>query len=86
MSARTSCTRSLPSTTTCRTLGSFPARPPCDYKLCALTSLPFDSSVKGLLYQDYMNGPEEVRKQFYTDPMLANGNGHDRASSLPCRQ
>lgn len=36
-------------------------------------------SVKGLLYQDYMNGPEEVRKQFYTDPMLANGNGHDRA-------
>jgi hypothetical protein len=26
-----------------------------------------------------MNGPEEVRKQFYTDPMLANGNGHDRA-------
>lgn len=40
------------------------------------------SSVKGLLYQDYMNGPEDVRRQFYTDPMLANGNGHDRACPL----
>ncbi|CDZ98034.1 SGNH hydrolase-type esterase domain [Phaffia rhodozyma] len=34
-------------------------------------------SVKGLLYHDYMNRPEEVRNSYYADPILANPHGHD---------
>ncbi|KAL7415570.1 hypothetical protein BDY24DRAFT_381553 [Mrakia frigida] len=34
-------------------------------------------SVKGLIYQEYMNNPEEARKAYYADPILANAAGHD---------
>lgn len=33
-------------------------------------------SVKGLIYNDYLVNPEESRKTFFTDPILANPNGH----------
>ncbi|ORX34281.1 capsular associated protein [Kockovaella imperatae] len=33
-------------------------------------------SAKGLLYNDYVATPEDVRKQFFTDPILANPEGH----------
>jgi hypothetical protein len=33
-------------------------------------------SAKGLLYHDYLTNPEGARDMFYTDPILANGEGH----------
>jgi len=33
--------------------------------------------VKGVLYNDYLAQPEESRKEFYTDAILANSNGHE---------
>ena len=33
-------------------------------------------SAKGLLYNDYISEPEDVRKEFFTDPILANAEGH----------
>ena len=39
-------------------------------------------SAKGLLYHDYLTNPEEIRPQFFTDPMLANPAGHDLIADL----
>lgn len=33
-------------------------------------------SAKGLLYHDYLANPEDARKTFFTDPILANAEGH----------
>ena len=33
-------------------------------------------SAKGLLYHDYLANPEDARKAFFTDPILANPSGH----------
>lgn len=40
--------------------------------------------MKGLIYSDYMNNPEEARKAYYTDPILANPAGHDRQCLSLC--
>lgn len=53
--------------------------------VCALVTLVADidpllfhtRSVKGLIYPEYMTNPEETRKAYYTDPILANPAGHD---------
>ena len=34
------------------------------------------ASAKGLLYNDYLASPEESRKTFFVDPILANNEGH----------
>jgi hypothetical protein len=34
-------------------------------------------SVKGILYNEYITSPEESRKAFYHDPILANKEGHN---------
>ncbi|WVQ97351.1 hypothetical protein IAU59_004462 [Kwoniella sp. CBS 9459] len=34
-------------------------------------------SAKGLLYHDYLADPEQARSSFFTDPVLANPNGHE---------
>jgi len=34
-------------------------------------------SAKGLLYNEYLSSPEESRKTFFVDPILANPQGHD---------
>ncbi|WVQ85407.1 hypothetical protein IAT38_007572 [Cryptococcus sp. DSM 104549] len=39
-------------------------------------------SAKGLLYQDYLSDPELARSQFFTDPVLANANGHELIADL----
>ncbi|KAK8865892.1 hypothetical protein IAR55_001040 [Kwoniella newhampshirensis] len=39
-------------------------------------------SVKGLLYNDYLADPEESRKAFFTDPVLANGAGHELIADI----
>ena len=33
-------------------------------------------SVKGVLYNDYLATPEDIRGTYYTDPVLANPTGH----------
>lgn len=39
-------------------------------------------SVKGLLYHEYLTNPEESRASFYTDPMLANAEGHQLIADI----
>ena len=34
-------------------------------------------SVKGLLYEEYLMNPGKVRSQYFIDPILANGKGHE---------
>jgi hypothetical protein len=88
-SGPSSCTTSSPSSTTSLTSRSF-----ClslfrnafsfgtmvDAERSFGPFLCYSISVKGLLYDQYMLNPEEARKEYYTDPMLANPNGHDRKS------
>lgn len=39
-------------------------------------------SAKGLLYNDYLSHPEESRASFYTDPVLANPEGHQLIADI----
>ncbi|KAL7423831.1 hypothetical protein Q5752_001415 [Cryptotrichosporon argae] len=39
-------------------------------------------TAKGMLYHDYLTDPENTRKQFYADPMLANPDGHSLIADL----
>jgi len=49
---------------------------------CPLRKSPLTDSVKGVLYNDYLADPEGSRAEFYTDPILANSNGHELIADI----
>ncbi len=53
----------------------FPSRFSCQWLIKHL-------SAKGLLYNEYLSSPEESRKTFFVDPILANPQGHDLIADI----